>query len=194
MGDTAYVCAMDSEGNAFSATPSDPALWGPLVPGLGIAISTRGVQFWLDPDHPSVLAPRKRPRLTPNPAMVLRAGRAFMPFGCPGGDAQTQGMLQVLSNIVDRGLGVQAAIEAPRAISYSMPNSFWPHAYEPGRLCVESRVADAVRAALVERQHRVQTWPEWFSGASSVCAIVAHPNGTFSAGADPRVDAYATGW
>src|SRR5439155_9738026 len=62
--DTSYVCAMDDEGNAFSATPSDSALAAPLVPGLGFIVSTRGSQFWLDPSHPSAIAPGKRPRLT----------------------------------------------------------------------------------------------------------------------------------
>src|SRR5256886_697074 len=86
--DTSYVAAMDSEGNAFSATPSDPGLGAPLVPGLGIIVSTRGAQLWTTPGHPSAIAPRKRPRLTPNPALLMRDGAALMPFGCPGEDAQ----------------------------------------------------------------------------------------------------------
>ena len=126
--------------------------------------------------------------------MMHEVGDRDDPFGCPGGDAQTQGMLQVLSNIVDRDFGVQAAIEAPRAISYSFPNSFWPHIYEPALLCVEGRVAQTVRDELATMQHNVRTWPDWFSGASGVCAIVVNEHGTFAGGADPRLDAYAVGW
>lgn len=192
--DTAYVCAVDADGNAFSATPSDPAFSGPLVPELGIIVSTRGSQFWLHEAHPSVIAPRKRPRLTPNPALALKGGRVFMPFGGPGGDAQTQGMVQVLSNVVDFGMNVQEAIEAARICSWSFPNSFWPHAYEPGLLAVEARVPAAVREQLRARGHRVQDWPEWTGAASSVCAITVDDRGTLAGGADPRRECYAVGW
>src|SRR5262249_20905540 len=70
--DTSYLCVVDEEGNAFSATPSDGFTNTPIVPGLGIIISSRGSQNWLDPNHPASLAPRKRPRLTPSPGMVLK--------------------------------------------------------------------------------------------------------------------------
>ncbi len=192
--DTQYVCAVDDEGNALSATPSDPALSGPLVPSLGIVVSTRGSQFWLDERHPSVIAPGKRPRLTPNPAMMLRGGRVVMPFGCPGGDAQPQGMVQVLSNVVDFGMSVQEAIERPRICSLSFPSSFWPHAYEPGLLAVEGRIAPSVREDLRGRGHRIREWPDWTSWACAVCAITVDEGGTFAGGADPRHDSCAVGW
>ena len=82
--DTAYVCVVDADGNTFSATPSDGIFGSPIVPGLGFAASSRGTQTWLDPQHASRLQPWKRPRLTPNPALALRDGHSFMPFGCPG--------------------------------------------------------------------------------------------------------------
>jgi gamma-glutamyltranspeptidase/glutathione hydrolase len=192
--DTSYVCAVDHDGNAFSATPSDPGLSGPLVPGLGIIVSTRGSQFWLEEGHPSAIAPRKRPRLTPNPAMLMRGGKVFMPFGCPGGDAQTQAMVQVACNVIDFGMNVQAAIEAPRVISWSFPNSFWPHAYEPGLLSVEGRIVAPVRDDLRARGHRVQEWPEWTPAAAGVCAITVDDRGTMAGGADPRRESYAVGW
>lgn len=192
--DTSYVCAMDAEGNAFSATPSDPAFGSPLVPGLGIIVSTRGAQFWLEEGHPSAIAPRKRPRLTPTPAIAMRGGRAFMPFGCPGEDAQPQGMVQVLSNIVDFGMDVQEAIEAPRAITWSFPRSFWPHEYRPGFLGVEARIPQAVRDELGARGHDVHDYPDFAPAASSVCAITMDERGTLAGGADPRRESYAVGW
>ena len=192
--DTSYVCAIDHDGNAFSATPSDPALGAPLVPGLGIIASTRGAQFWLDADHPSVIAPRKRPRLTPNPAMALKDGKVYMTFGCPGEDAQPQGMVQVLSNVVDFGMNVQEAIEAPCAISWSFPRSFWPHEYRPGFLGVESRVPKDVREELRARGHDVHDYPEFTPAASGVCAITVDSRGTLAGGADPRRESLAVGW
>jgi gamma-glutamyltranspeptidase/glutathione hydrolase len=192
--DTSYVCAVDHEGNAFSATPSDPALGAPLVPGLGMIVSTRGAQFWLDEGHPSVVAPRKRPRLTPNPAMALRDGKVFMAFGCPGEDAQPQGMVQAFSNVVDFGMNVQAAIEAPRAISWSFPRSFWPHEYRPGFLGVESRVPAEVRDELRRRGHDVHDYPDFTPAASGVCAITVDERGTLAGGADPRRESLAVGW
>ena len=92
-GDTSYVCVVDSQGNAFSATPSDVSWESPVIPGLGLCPSSRGSQSWGDPGHASVAAPGKRPRLTPNPAMAMRKGQFLMPFGSPGGDLQPQGRL-----------------------------------------------------------------------------------------------------
>ncbi|MBI1965005.1 MAG: gamma-glutamyltransferase, partial [Betaproteobacteria bacterium] len=125
-GDTSYVCVVDSHGNAFSATPSDGSDKTPIVPGVGILCSGRGTQSWADPSHPSSVAPGKRPRLTPNPALALKGGRVHMPFGTPGGDVQCQAMLQVFLNINVFGMDAQAAVEAPRFANYSYPGSFEP--------------------------------------------------------------------
>ena len=193
--DTAYVCVVDRKGNAFSATPSDPIDWSPVIPGLGFSISARGSQSWLDPDHPSCLAPGKRPRLTPNPALALKDGKPWMPFGCPGGDAQVQGMLQVFLNVALFGMGPQEAIESPRVVSHSFPNSFWPHLSRPGEAVVETRINEKVRQALSDRGHRIQEDGEWSGGMSRVCAIVVDPNtGLKIGGADPRGPSYAIGW
>ena len=192
--DTSYLCVVDEEGNAFSATPSDGIGSTPIVPGIGLPISARGTQTWLDPEHPCCLEPWKRPRLTPNPAMVLKDGKPFMPIGCPGGDAQVQGMLQVFLNITEFGMEPQQAIEAPRVVTHSFPNSFWPHGTRPGEVTVEARVAPQVRETLRDRGHIVDDNQEW-AGVSSVCAItVDQINGTRTGGADPRSTSYAIGW
>ncbi|HEX9270218.1 MAG TPA: gamma-glutamyltransferase family protein [Candidatus Limnocylindria bacterium] len=192
--DTSYVCAMDAEGNAFSATPSDPALGAPLVPGLGIIVSTRGAQLWTTPGHPSAIAPRKRPRLTPNPALLMRDGAALMPFGCPGEDAQCQAMVQVVCNMVDFGMNVQAAIEAPRVISRSFPWTFHPHAYEPGVLTAERRVGRDVLEGLARLGHIVHELPDLTPATAGVCAIRRLDTGALEGGADPRRESYAVGW
>jgi gamma-glutamyltranspeptidase/glutathione hydrolase len=192
--DTAYVCVVDEWGNGFSATPSDPSVDSPVVPGVGCVVSPRGSQGWLTPGHASEVAPGKRPRLTPAPAMAFRDGRLFMPFGTPGGDVQQQAMLQVFLNITAFGMPPQQAVEAPRVATRSFPDSFWPHADYPGQLDVEASIPAATRAALAALGHVIAEQPErdWRSGA--VCAIVIRPDGTLMAGADPRRGAHAVGW
>jgi gamma-glutamyltranspeptidase/glutathione hydrolase len=192
--DTSYCCAMDAEGNAFSATPSDPGLGAPIVEGLGIIVSTRGAQLWTTPGHPSAIAPGKRPRLTPNPALLMRDGRALMPFGCPGEDAQCQAMVQTVCNVVDFGMNLQAAVEAPRVISRSFPWTFHPHAYEPGVLTIEGRIAREVRDGLAHLGHAVRDLPDFTPAAAGMCAVRELEPGTLEGGADPRRESYAIGW
>ena len=194
-GDTSYVCAVDRHGNAFSCTPSDGSDKTPIIPGVGILCSGRGTQSWADPAHPSSVAPGKRPRLTPNPALALKNGRVYMPFGTPGGDVQCQAMLQVFLNINVFGMTPQAAVEAPRFAGYSFPGSFEPHPYYPGRLHLEASLAKEAGSDLKELGHRVYEWADmtWLAGA--VCTIVAdHENGVLHGGADPRRPAYVLGW
>jgi gamma-glutamyltranspeptidase/glutathione hydrolase len=190
--DTSYCCVVDRWGNAFSATPSDGSGNVPVVPGLGITPSGRGSQSRADPAHPAGVAPGKRPRLTPNPAMLLTRDGGVMPFGTPGGDVQIQAMLQVLLNVMHFGMDLQTAIEAPRVASYSFPSSFAPFEYFPGRLAIEGRIDRSVRDALAARGHKVQDWADWTWLAGSVEAILTDPaSGMIGAGADPRRPAYA---
>jgi len=189
--DTSYVAVIDEEGNGFSATPSDPSVDSPAVPGVGCVVSPRGSQGWLDPAHPSVVAPGKRPRLTPAPAMAFLDGRVVMPFGTPGGDVQQQAMLQVFLNATVFDMPLQAAIEAPRVASRSFPDSFWPHAYSPGKLEVESRIPRETREALGALGHDVALWPEWEWRAGAVCAVRVAADGARWGGADPRRGAHS---
>jgi gamma-glutamyltranspeptidase/glutathione hydrolase len=192
--DTSYACVVDKWGNAFSATPSDSFGSTPMVPGLGMIISSRGSQIWLEPDHPSRLEPGKRPRLTPNPSMAMKNGRLFMPFGTPGGDMQVQGMAQMFLNMVDFGLDPQQAVEEPRAASWSHPDSFWPHSYTPGRIQLEGRIPGEVGAELEKRGHMVEWLSDWGYRASGLCGIMVDQElGTLIGAADPRGDSYAVG-
>lgn len=191
--DTAYVCALDAIGNAFSATPSDHVCGGPMVPGLGIVISHRGGQFWTDPDHPAALAPGKRPRLTPNPAMLMRDGEVVLAFGSPGEDVQAQAMVQTVCNIVDFGLDVQAAIEAPRVASHSFPWSYHPHVYRPGVLLLEGGTAPGVADGLRALGHKVETGPRFGYGMGAVCAA-GRDGAALIGGCDPRRDGIALAW
>jgi len=189
--DTSYVAVVDAAGNAFSATPSDPNADSPAVAGVGCVVSPRGSQGWLDPAHASVVAPGKRPRLTPAPAMAFADGRLLMPFGTPGGDVQQQAMLQVFLNVTVFGMPLQRAVEAPRVASRSFPDSFWPHVMAPGKLEVEGRIPAETREALAARGHEVAVWPDWEWRAGAVCAVQVGPDGTRWGGADPRRGSHA---
>ena len=192
--DTSYICVVDKDGNAFSATPSDVSYDTPVIPGTGFCPSSRGSQSWADPAHPSSAAPGKRPRLTPNPALAIRAGEFVMPFGTPGGDVQCQAMLQVLMNILLFGMNPQAAVEAPRFATYSFPNSFAPHDTYPGRLNVEGRIEPATQSELAARGHDVSIWPDWSPLAGVVCLIFQDlERATLAGAADPRRPAMAAG-
>ena len=194
-GDTTYVCCIDRHGNAFSATPSDGSNNSPLVPGVGILCSGRGTQSWAEPGHPSSVAPGKRPRLTPSPALAFKNGKVLMPFGTPGGDVQPQAMLQVFLNINVFGMAAQSAIEAPRFANYSYPGSFEPHDYFPGRLYLEARIPKATGDELARLGHKVYWWDEWTWLAGAPCTIVVdHKTGVLHGGADPRRPAYVLGW
>jgi gamma-glutamyltranspeptidase/glutathione hydrolase len=193
--DTSYVCAVDSQGNALSATPSDVSRSTPVIPGTGLCPSSRGSQSWGDPTHPSSAQAGKRPRLTPNPVMALKNGKPYMMFGTPGGDVQSQAMLQVLLNRTVFGMDIQSAIEAPRFATFSFPSSFEPHSYFPGRLNLESRIPRETGDALAGLGHKVEWWPDMIWRAAAVCAIcVDDEKGVLHAGADPRRPAYALGW
>jgi gamma-glutamyltranspeptidase/glutathione hydrolase len=192
--DTSHVCVVDRHGNVFAATPSDGSYNAPVIPELGIIPSPRGSQSWGDPDHPSGVAPGKRPRLTPSPAIAIAPGKMKMPFGTPGGDVQTQAMLQVFLNIHLFGMEVQEAVETPRIASYSFPSSFEPHAYHPGLLRLESRIEKGVGAELTRLGHEIEWWPDWTWLAGAVCAVVADEEaGVLKGGADPRRPSYACG-
>ncbi len=197
--DTSYVCVVDRQGNVFSATPSDTSADSPVIPGTGLVPSMRGTQSWTDPRHASCLAPGKRPRLTPNPALALgrrgKRGREVLPFGTPGGDVQIQAMLQAFVNRVEFGMDPQQAVEAPRFATYSFPDSFEPHGYQPGRLNLEARLAKSTGEALSKLGHDVQWWPGFVWRAGATCMIHGDPDsGLKTAAADPRRPAYALAW
>jgi len=197
--DTSYVCVIDRHGNAFSATPSDASSATPVIPGTGLCPSSRGSQSWCDPNNPASVAPGKRPRLTCSPAIALRNGKAYMPFGSPGNDVQPQAMLQVFLNVHVFGMDLQSAIEAPRFATYSYPSSSEPHNYHPARLSLEDRIPRANGDALASLGHDVKWWPLSLSAleaaAGAVCAIRVNPqSGVLEGGADPRRLSYALGW
>ena len=193
--DTSFVCTTDRHGNVFIVSPSDPSYDMEVVPGTGLAPSSRGTQSWADPQHPSSVAPGKRPRLTPNPVMVMEDGRPWLAIGTPGGDIQPQAILQVFLNIAVFGMDPQVAVEAPRFVTRSHPDSFSPHRYFPGQINLEGRIPQEVGAALAAKGHDMQWFPDRTARTGGVCAVLFDQGkGIFHAAADFRRAGYALGW
>jgi gamma-glutamyltranspeptidase/glutathione hydrolase len=88
----------------------------------------------------------------------------------------------------------QQAVEAPRVATQSFPNSFWPHRYFPGHVTLEGRIPEPTAAALADRGHRVERWPDWAWEAGAVCLVHVDDGGVLRAAADPRRDSYALAW
>lgn len=193
--DTSYIAVIDRHGNAFSATPSDTSYDTPLIPGLGICPSSRGSQSFTPEGHPSCVAPGRRPRLTPNPCIAVQDDGSVMAFGTPGGDVQTQAMLQFILNVTSHGMDLGQAIDAPRFATYSFPSSFEPHEYWPGRLSVESRIEAKTRDELARRGHQIIEWPAMTAMAGAICAVARDAGGhTYVGSADVRRSSHTVGW
>jgi len=193
--DTSIVCVIDGAGNALCSTPSDTSWDTPVVPGCGFAVSSRGAQSRAVRGHPSCIAPGKRPRLTPNPCLALAPGRWIMPFGAPGGDTQIQANLQTLLAHLAFGLDLQDAVEAPRLVTHSHPDSFAPHAAHPGRVTLEGRIDEATSEALAARGHRIERLDDWSHWTGGVCAVRRDlETGEIEGAADPRRTSRALGW
>jgi gamma-glutamyltranspeptidase/glutathione hydrolase len=193
---TTYLATVDAHGNMVSATPSSFAglTQGMILGDTGILINCRGCYFWLDPDNPNAIAPHKRPRTTPCTFIVLKDGQPFMTLGTPGGDSQPQSSLQVFTNMIDFGLNVQEAVEAPRFCGYSFPRSPWPHRTYANRLEVEGRISQEVVEALQDKEHQVEVIGPW-GVRNGFTPILVHPGtGVYHGGADPRKESVMLGW
>jgi gamma-glutamyltranspeptidase/glutathione hydrolase len=195
-GGTTGTRAIDAEGNMFSGTPSGG--WfrsSPVIPGLGFCLGTRCQMFWLhDPAHPAALQPRKQPRTTLSPSLVMKDGRPWLVFGTPGGDQQDQWTLQFFLNVVEFGMDLQDAIDAPAFHSEHMPSSFYPRQARPGELVVEGRVSPEVLDELRARGHRLRTVPGWSLNLTT--AVAQDPaRAVIEGAASSRGERnYALGW
>jgi gamma-glutamyltranspeptidase/glutathione hydrolase len=194
-GDTSYIAVVDRGRNMISLTPSLHTAFGTgVVMGrLGFSFNCRGDYYSLKPGQANALEPGKRPRSTLQSTLVTKDGKPFLVTGSPGGDDQCLRTLQTFVNMVDFGMNVQQAIEAPRWSTRAFPSSPFPHVMYPGDLLLERRIPEEVRKALAAKGHKVGLQGEWSLGSSA--AITVDPaTGVLGAGADPRVDAYALAW
>ena len=134
-GDTSYIAVVDRDRNMISFTPSLHSGFGTKVVmgNLGFIFNCRGDYYSLVAGHANALAPGKRPRSTLQGTLVMKDGKPFLVTGSPGADDQCMRTIQTLLNIVDFGMNVQQAIEAPRWATRSFPASPFPHTMYPGR-------------------------------------------------------------
>jgi gamma-glutamyltranspeptidase / glutathione hydrolase len=194
-GDTSYIAVVDKEHNMVSFEPSLHDLFGTgvVMGDTGILFNCRGDYYSLVRGEANALEPGKRPRSTLQSTLVMKDGEPYAILGSPGGDDQVMRTMQTLINMVDFGMNIQQAIEAPRWSSRSFPASPFPHTMYPGDMSVESRIPEATQQALIAKGHKLRVTSPWSLGSNGGIVIDA-ATGVLSAGADPRVDAYAWAW
>ena len=161
--------------------------------GIHLQLPRRLLFAWSQGEA-NALEPGKRPRSTLQSTLVMKDGQPYAILGSPGGDDQVMRTMQTLINMVDFGMNIQQAIEAPRWSTRSFPASPFPHTMYPGDMSVGSR---AFRRQLSRRWRQADmkyvSSPPWSIG-SKAGIIIDAKTGVLSAGADPRVDAYAWAW
>jgi gamma-glutamyltranspeptidase / glutathione hydrolase len=194
-GDTSYIAVVDKDHNMVSFEPSLHSLFGTgvVVGDTGIIFNCRGDYYSLVRGEANALAPGKRPRSTLQSTLVMKDGQPYAVLGSPGGDDQIMRTMQTLINMVDFGMNIQQAIEAPRWSSRAFPASPFPHTMYPGDMAVESRIPESTRQALIAKGHKLRVDPPWSLGSNGGIVLDVS-TGVLSAGADPRVDAYAWAW
>ena len=194
--ETIYLAAADGAGNMVSLIQSNYHFFGSgiVIPGTGFALQNRGVLFSMDQAHANVYAPGKRPFHTIIPAFVMKDDRPFMSFGVVGGDMQPQGQVQVLINIIDFGMDLQQAGDAPR---WRHDGSTEPVAAATERLTdggvvlLEAGFPHQVVRDLARRGHRVQRGSDAFGGYQ---AIMRDANGVYHGASESRRDGQAAGY
>jgi gamma-glutamyltranspeptidase/glutathione hydrolase len=181
-GDTIYMTAADGQGNVVSLIQSLFSTFGAcIVAGdTGIALHNRGSMFTLEPGHPDQIAPRKRPLHTLVPAMVLKDGKPWLSYGVMGGDMQPQGHVQVLANLVDFGMNIQEAGEAPRVRHMS------------SGVALENAISAEARFELDLRGHKLINSIGVFGGFQGI--LIDPRSGVLMGGSDPRKDGLAIGY
>jgi len=173
---TTSIQAADAEGWVISVTPSGAWIPAVIAGKTGIGLSQRMQAFVLDERmNPfNVLAPGKRPRVTLTPTLALKDGAPLLAFSVQGGDTQDQNLLQFFLNVVEFGMTIQQAAEAPNLVSYQMFSSFGEHISEPGRLTLRADTPPATIAAMRARGYQVDTEPKTSGPITAIFIDRAH--------------------
>ena len=180
--DTIYMCVVDRDGNAVSFINSLFSSFGTGIvgPESGVILHNRGSGFRTIPGHPNAIAPKKRPFHTLIPGMLVKDGRAVMPFGVMGGQYQAVGHATFLHRFLDCGLDPQQSAEAPRVFAYQ------------GVLQVEPSNGEAIFADLARRGHQAEWAPLPLGGCQAIW--IDWQRGVFIGGSEPRKDGLALGY
>jgi len=157
-GDTIYLTVADAEGNMVSLIQSNYRGMGSGVcpEGLGFSLQDRGELFDLTPGRPNSYAPQKRPFHTIIPAFATRQGEPWLSFGVMGGATQPQAHAQIIINLVDFGMNLQEAGDAPRILHRGSSQPTGRIMDDGGTVHLETGYPYAVQRALVQRGHRLQ--------------------------------------
>jgi gamma-glutamyltranspeptidase len=191
-GDTVFIASVDADGNAVGLIHSLYGVFGSAVVAgeSGVVLQNRGAYFSLDPAHPNRLEPGKTPLHTLIASMAFRDDRFWGVVGCMGADGQPQIHLQTWIHLIDHGLDIQQALEAPRWLSGRFGLG------EPrDTLHIEARFPAATIDELARRGHLLDRWGDWNELAGHAHGILVDPaNGVRHGGSDPRSDGAAIGY
>lgn len=194
-GDTTYLCAADARGMMVSWIQSNYTGFGSgyVVQELGYGLHNRGALFSLDPSHANALEPGKRPFHTIIPAFVTRGGEPWLAFGVMGGDQQAQAHPQILLNLLQHGMNLQEAGDAPRFHHGGSSEPTGTRMRAGGELHLEPGVAEHIRADLAQRGHRLM--PVFVDTFGGYQAIAREPRtGVYCGATESRKDGCAAGY
>ncbi|MCH9020987.1 MAG: gamma-glutamyltransferase [Proteobacteria bacterium] len=180
--DTVYLCVVDRDRNAVSFINTLFASFGSglMSPKTGVVLHNRGFGFVIEPGHPNCIAPGKRPLHTIIPGMALDGGRVAMTFGVKGAHYQPFGHVHFLTNVIDYGMDLQAALDAPRVFRY-------------GEICeVERGIPRDSARGLEALGHQVEIAKSPLGGGQAI--RIDWTNGVLTGGSDPRKDGCALGY
>ena len=184
---TTHFDVIDGEGNAVAVTQSLGSGFGSavIIPGTGVALNNFMRWMDLDPESPNAIGPAKRMEMCMSPAQVWDDDGLRLLIGTPGSYGILQTTPQMIMNIIDHGMHVQAAIEAARLT-----------ATNPGYLVnIETRIPEGVLIELEGMGHQFNRLGDWSPMVGGGQGIMVDPDSsTFMGGADPRRDGYALGW
>jgi len=191
---TTSIEAADEEGWVVSVTPSGGWVPGVIAGRTGIGLSQRAQSFVTDASEGpfNVIEPGKRPRVTLTPTMALKDGKPYLAFAVQGGDSQDQNLLQFFLNVVEFGMTVQQAVEAPNINSYQMRSSFGDHEARPGMLEAATSLPDSVRAALRDMGYTLR-FVQRSSGPINAI-MFDHKHGTMWGGSSNHGEDYGVAW
>ncbi len=193
-GDTVYLSVADADGNMVSLIQSNYRGMGSGMtpPTLGFCLQDRGELFDLEPGRPNSYAPGKRPFHTIIPAFVTRDGAPYLSFGVMGGAMQPQGHVQILVNLLDFGMNLQEAGDAPRVRHSGSSQPTGERMTDGGTVLLEPGFPASLAEALRERGHRVEVATDGFGGYQAVLRRL--DNGVYVGATEARKDGHAAGY
>ena len=191
-GDTIYLTAADQYGNMISLIQSNYRGMGSgmMPPGLGFMLQDRGELFSLDKNHRNALEGGKRPFHTIIPAFVTKDGKPFMSFGVMGGATQPQAHAQIIINMIDFGLNLQEAGDAPRIVHSGSSQPTDEVMTDGGSLSIESGFGKEIEKQLTKKGHNIKYEKGIFGGYQAIML----EDGVYYGASETRKDGQAAGY